>query len=232
MTMPRWLLQIFTVMMLLMQTCTTKPAIADVYLDLAGGFTQFIPTWQDGDFHQDGLPHRYDSQAFAWRAGIGYRLNERWSVQAHYLNFGTTRVFVEFVDDRDYDPKVHQCLRNCQRTGQLTASDAVQGGEVSVSHHWPFDAWAPFVRLGGALLFHRFSIENYNGTFAQKHYGRIPTALIGGGVCYKVLCAETTYYAGFGSPNGGCVAQSEESGCGYPISKQLIMSLISLRIPL
>lgn len=230
--MTQWLMQVLTVMVMLMQTCTSTPVMAGMYIDIAGGFTQFIPTWQDGDFHQDGLPHQYDSQAAAWRAGLGYRFNERWSVQAHYLNFGTTRVFAEFVNDRDYDPKAHQCLRKCNETGQLTASDAVQGFDVSASHHWQVGEMSPFLRVGGALLFHRFSIENYNGTFAQKHYGRIPATLIGGGVCYKVLCAETTFYAGIGGPNSGCVAPSDQSSCGYPISKQLIMSLISLKIPL
>src|SRR3990167_345575 len=66
--------------------CTARPAHAELSLDLAGGATQFQITAADGDYLQRGLPHTLDQTSFAYRVGLCWALNERWSSCGAYLN--------------------------------------------------------------------------------------------------------------------------------------------------
>lgn len=230
MTYPRAVLIAWTLALLLALSLAYSIVHAEtgLYLDLAGGISHFTPTLQDGDWCQQGIFCRFDQQAVAWRAGAGYRFSDRWSVEAHYLNLGTTRVFSTFVDDPDYSLKLKRCVSNCSATGNLTASSAYQGFDVAAVYTWhPTDTLAPFIKFGGAYLFQRFTVENYNQSFAQKHYGRIPAGLIGAGLSYKWAYIEADYYHGFGGANS--FAGHEQ---GYPISKQIAVGWFGVRVPL
>lgn len=218
------------ILIVLAAECAPTPAHADtgLYLDLAGGLSHFTPTLQDGDWHQQGLPHKFDKQAFAFRVGAGYRFSDRWAIEAHYLNLGTTRVFSTFVNDPDYNLKTKSCIANCTATGNLTASSAYQGVDLAAVHTWRTKSGVdPFIKFGAAYLLQRFTIENYNQSFTQKHYGRIPAGLIGGGLSYKWAYVEADYYHGIGGPNS-FAGQPQ----GYPISKQILVVWAGIQVPL
>ena len=225
--MTRWFMQVLTVIVLLMQTSTTTPVWAGIYVDLAGGFTQFTCTICEGDndgtWRQAGLPNGIRRTSPAFRAGLGYRW-EQWSIQAHYLNAGQVKIHQYYTtDDASYDKVAHKCLANCATpNSRFETSDSYQGGELSLSKHFRIGPVQPFLRAGGAVLFHALQV-NFGATHLTMH-GTIPMVLVGGGLCYHWLCGETTYYKGSG---GGT-----EWSAGLPISKEMVVSLVSLKIPL
>jgi len=191
------------------------------------GAAHFLRTIPDGTWIQEGLPHTTDLTSLAWRTGAGYRLNESWSVQAHYLNFGTAAINTLAVRDEQYNPHAHRCHTACDEARPFHSHDLMEGVEVSISRHWALGPVNPFLRAGGALLYHRLTVQwsDINHPSAQQTmHGWIPTALVGGGVCAGWLCAETTYYRGFG---GG-----EDWSAGLPIAKQSVMTLLSVNVPL
>jgi len=207
--------------------CTVQPVHAEFYVDVAGGITTFIPTIEDGTWWQQGLPHKFDTTAFAWRAGVGYRFNARWSVQANYVNLGTVRINAAVVPDGAYDNVAHKCLQFCDQPLPTKTSDAMQGFEVSATRTWQVGPVSPFLRGGAALMFHRLTLtsEDQDSPNQLKYYGRIPMVLVGGGLCWKQICLDETYYHGLGGQN--CLTP-----CGLPVAKEALVSLISFKIPL
>ena len=226
--MTEWLAGFFTGLLLcFVATCTTKPAMAEtgLYLDLAGGATQFMVTAQDGDYRQEGLPHTFDLTSAAYRVGLGWTFNEQWSIQAAYINLGTLKQSAVFVSDEHYDRHTTHCLNGCPNQAHHTITDAYQGGELTVTRTFAFDSFDLFLKGGGALLLHRFTIHRlYDGTFLE-HYGRFPATVVGAGGCYGAVCLETTYYHGIGGSN--CLTP-----CGWPLSKEMFVSLLSVKLPI
>jgi hypothetical protein len=195
----------------------------EFYLDAGGGLTQFRRTIEDGTWIQDGLPHNTQTRTFGWRTGAGYRISPEWSVQAHYINLGTVAIDAQTTaSEADYDRVAHRCTQNCSPTFGFHTHDLMEGGELSVSRHFSIGPVAPFVRVGGAALYHRLT-ASFGGTTLTMH-GWIPTALVGGGLCYGWVCADTTYYRGMGGPT--------DWSQGLPIAKQAFVSLINLTVPL
>ena len=207
--------------------CTARPAHAELSLDLAGGATQFQITAADGDYLQRGLPHTLDQTSFAYRVGLCWALNERWSSCGAYLNLGTINQSAQFVADKDYDTKAHQCISNCGTAAPYRMTDKYQGGELTVTRTFQWDDAALFLKGGGALLFHQFRIARYDGSQAHENDGKFPAAVLGGGACYQWACAEVNYYHGFGGSNG-FLGQDQ----GWPLSKEMLVSLLSVKIPI
>jgi len=190
------------------------------------GATAFIPTVYDGTWYQQIFPHKFDTWAPAWKAGAGYRFNERWSVQAAYVALGSSGVTAEFVLDEDYDQINHVCLKNCSNRRTLIASDAMRAYELTVTRTWRWGPLAPFIRAGPALMTHRLTVNLVNSrSKAQQLYGRIPTAVVGGGLCYEWLCAEATYYHGLGGMD--CLTH-----CEWPIAKRAVVPMLTVNVPL
>lgn len=207
--------------------CGTGHA-GEFYLSGSMGVTSFIRTVDDGTWIQRGLTHNFHSQNVGWRTGAGYRINPAWSVQAHYINLGTVRIETMAVGDESYDPKANRCLSHCDKAIPFHTHDLMEGAEISVSRHWQVGPIDPFLRAGGAAIYHRLTAQYGNvsmvGYDGKAFNGWIPTALVGGGLCYRWVCGETTYYYGFG---GGT-----DWSAGLPISKQSVQTLLTVNIPL
>lgn len=191
------------------------------------GVTSFIRTIDDGTWIQEGLEHNFHSQNIGWRAGAGYRFNPAWSVQVHYVNLGTVRLETMAVSDEQYDQQAHRCLSKCETAIPFHTHDLMEGVEVSASRHWQIGPLEPFLRAGGAALYHRLTAQ-VNGRTLYGQEGRafngwIPTALVGGGLCMGWVCGETTYYHGFG---GGT-----NWSAGLPISTQAVQTLLTVNVP-
>ena len=209
----------------LLVLCLLSSSVAhagELYFDAAVGATLFQRTIEDGTWIQDALPHRTDFTSLAWRVGLGYRFTERWSVQANALRMGTVTSTARVVNDRDYDSIAHACLANCSTAFPFTTIDTMHGGELSLTRTWLLGPVAPFLRGGGALLWHHLR-AHWLGTAGEMH-GWIPMGLVGGGLCYGWACVESTYYHGIGGMN--CLTP-----CGLPIAKEAVVSLVSLKIP-
>ena len=207
--------------------CSPKEAHAGAYLDVAGGLTQFLITTPDGDYRQRGLPSTWDTRSLAYRVGLGWSFNERWSIQGGYVNFGTINQTAKFVGDEDYNPKGSQCVKNCAGAPTYRITDAYHGGELTVTRTFPFENYSLFVKGGGAYLMHRFTINREDGTGqSNQHYGQFPATIIGTGGCVKMVCLEVDYYHGLGGSNG-FMGQDQ----GWPLSKEFLVSFLSIKLP-
>ena len=229
-----WILAAIIVLgLLLTMECTAKPAHAEtgLYIDLAGGVSNFFVTATDGDYRQDGVgPRSFKLTDVAYRALLGYRINDRWSVQGGYINFGKLKQDARFVDDAHYDPHASQCLANCAGTGPYKMTDYYRGWEASVTRTFPFESVAPFLRLGAARIKHAFSITRLDVASFHQNEGVFYSVLMGAGLCSQTtlqVCAEATYYHGVGGSNGFMGNQE-----GWPLSKEMLVSLVSLKVNL
>lgn len=210
--------------------CTPRPAHAGVYLDAAGGFSQFLVTATDGDYLQRGLPHSLDTKSLAYRVGLGYAFNDRWAVRASYLNLGTINQSAKFVADADYNPKVSQCISNCANAAPYRMTDNYRGVELIATRSFRLsEAWNLNLSAGGAYLDHRFTIDKQAGTNNESHRnrGQFVATVLGGGTCYGWLCGEASYYHGLGGSNG--FAGQDQ---GWPLSKEIVVVWASVKIPI
>lgn len=206
--------------------CQPQSAHAGAYLDVAGGYTKFLLTAPDGDYVQKDLPHSLDLSSMAYKVGLGWRFNERWSIQGSYVNFGTLKQDAKFVDDRDYDPKAGKCLANCAAAIPNKMTDAYHGGELTITRTFHVNEdWSVGLKAGGALLMHRFTIMRMDTGTTHENYGRFPATIAGVQAGYKWAYIEMDYYHGIGPAN--CF-----NGCGWPLSKEMLMTWFGVKIPL
>jgi hypothetical protein len=186
----------------------------EVFLDGAIGPAFHTRTTPDGVWWQQPFPHSFDLRDVAWKAGLGLRFNEHWSVTGSYVSLGETSARTEAVSDENYDhgdrkdPRVN-----------LSATDRLAGPQLVTSYRWTQWPVQPFLSGGVALLHHYGSatVREYPGPSFNFH-GDIPMFVAGGGLCYAWLCGEVTYYRGVHAPN-------------YPISTEAIVPWIGLKIP-
>lgn len=127
-----------------------------------------------------------------------------------------------------YDPKAHRCLSNCDSAAPFHTHDLMEGAELSISRHFQVGPIEPFVRVGGAAVYHRLTAQfggiTLLGQDGKAFNGWIPTILAGGGICYSWVCGETTYYYGLGGPT--------DWSAGLPISKQSVQTLLTVNVPI
>ena len=210
-------------------SCEVRQAQAEAYLDLAGGLTNFLVTSADGDYRQGSLPHTFDTKSAAYKVELGWKFNERWSIQGGYLNLGTLKQSAIFVSDENYNPKTGACINGCPGRSNYRITDAYHGGELTVTRTFHLDdAWAWHLKVGGAYLMHRFTLHQENGshTFIQ-HYGQFPAVVAGVGASYKWAYIEADYYHGLGGSNG-FMGQSYN----WPQATEMIVTWFGFKLPL
>lgn len=210
------------------------PALAGaLYVEGGVGAAFFRPTVDDGTWRQDGVqPPNFKLADQAWTLGLGYRVNARWSIQAHYFDWGEAGVKSRFVSDEYYDPVNHRCLANCQGT-YTEVVDRMRGVDLTASRYWSVnDAVDVYLKGGGAVATHELKWGNGQTMGPVFFKGTIPMLVVGGGVCAGPLCFDTTLYQGTFSMNGGCLGGSKEYDCGYPLSKRVITTLVLFKLPL
>ena len=214
----------------LVSECAPREAHAGAYLDMAGGGVHALITAAPGDYTQSNLPHSFDTNSLAYKVGAGWRFNDRWSIGAAYVNFGTTvKQSAIFVPDENWNPKGGHCLNGCTRRNNYRMTDAYHGGELTVTRTFTlFEDWAWHLKAGGAYLMHRFTlnVEDGNGQSIQ-HYGRYPATVAGVGASYKWAYLEADYYHGLGGSNGFMGHDQ-----GWPLSKEMIVTWFGVKIPL
>ena len=213
----------------LVSECAPREAHAEAYLDVAGGLTQFLITAPDGDYLQRSLPHTLDTRSPAYKVGLGWRFNERWSVQGGYVNMGQITQSAIFVGDENYNAKTSQCTNGCPGRKNYRMTDAYHGGELTVTRTFKLnDSWAWHLKGGGAYLMHRFTMNTEDGSGASlQHYGQFPAVIAGAGASWKALYVSMDYYHGLGGSNG-FMGQDQ----GWPLSKEMLVMWFGVKIPL
>ena len=213
---------------LLLGLIVTCQAHAEAYLDVSAGATNYFVTSADGDYRQGSLPHTFDTKSAAYRVELGWRFNERWAIQAGYLNLGTLKQSAIFVPDENYDPKTAACLNGCTRQSNYRITDAYHGGELTLTRSFGFDDWSLFLKAGGAYLMHRFTLNVEDGSGASiQHYGQFPATVAGAGVSYKWAYIEADYYHGIGGSNGFMGSDQ-----GWPLSKEMLVLWFGFKLPI
>jgi hypothetical protein len=138
-----------------------------------------------------------------------------------YLDLGTAKIRQFYtVDDIQYDPHAHHCLAPCTNAGFFNTNDSVRGVDLSVTRQFRWGEVEPSVRVGGAVFHHTLEARSAGTQLNMR--GAIPTSLLGGGVSYRWIFVDATYYRGFG---GGT-----EWSAGLPISKEFLVFLGGVRM--
>ena len=192
---------------------STQAQALEPFIEVGAGASIFRPVRDDGVYYQQPLPHHFTTTDFGFRAGIGLQLNPLWSITASYIHFGMAKVSATVTLDQNYVATNKCTMGPCQPTNTENTWDRIQGEELVVSRKLMEGDFYPFVKLGGAYMTHH--VTTYSYTYAPSHN---LAAVAGGGVCYKLLCAEATYYKGI-------------SGNGSPVAKDVLMPMLSFKIP-
>ena len=211
------------VLVILAAECQPTPAHAGEWTVTAGlGATHFLPTAVDGVWHQEAFGNGYTLDHFAFKFGAAYHVTPTFELGAGFVNFGTVTAENQVVDDANYDPHRHVCTQNCQFVHHEKVTDSMKAVELTGTYTIPFDHWRIRLTGGGALMFHRLTQVNLEGSGgpAQQLYGRIPAIVLGVGACHWKVCLESTFYSGIGGPD--CLSR-----CGYPISTQLVTNMLT-----
>lgn len=206
----------FFVALLVLGLCRYVQA-AEVYVEGGAGLTQFLRTADDGVWRQEGLGSKTDWQDMAFRAGIGLKLNESWSIGTNYIRLGTVKIASQFVADEDYDAIRHVCKHHCAEAPSGHVWGTVQGGELIGTYHPQLWAVSPIVRAGLAVFDHTVRWQVGENPTVHQYRGVIVAGVVGAGACYQQwLCVDTSYYRGFADSY-------------YPVSSGAVVSMLSLK---
>jgi len=177
----------------------------------------------DGTWYQQPFPHSFTTTAVAWRAGVGARMFQDWTVEAVYVSLGAAEAKAKFVWDHNYDAVAHRCLAECEQLHRLHNVDHYHGVEVTFGRRFVIQGpVVPFLRLGGAMLWHRgvvWGLSVDGADIGLISSGTMPSFVVAGGACYRWLCAETAFYQAVGHS-------------GNPISTQILVPMLSVRVPI
>ena len=215
--------------------CSPKEAHADsgIFFDMSLGLSRFVQTTPDGDYFQKDLPHTLDLSSTAYRFLLGYRINERWSVQGGRVHLGHIKQSAVFVPDENYDAKAGKCINGCTGQANYKITDAVHGFEASVTRTFRWDEWGLDLKGGAAYLAHRFTINRLDGNLTVgEHYGQFPATVAGIGASYKLTShleaySEVDYYHGLGGSNGFLGSDQ-----GWPLSKEIAVAWFGVKVGL
>ena len=200
----------------------SEPCYAGVYLEGGVGIAYLQRTVYDGTWYQQQFPHSFDLKEHAWRVVLGYNITPQWAIQAGVVSLGAAKVTAEYVADEDYDQIKHVCTANCNTRQTLIASDSLRVYEVTIKRMFQYGDWTPYLRAGPALMTHRLTVNVQNSpAAAYQTYGRIPTVVAAGGLCYGMICGEVAYYRGLGGMD--CLTP-----CRWPIAKEAILPSVSI----
>ena len=203
MTYPRAVIASWTLALLLACALAYDMAHAgSLSLDVKGGIAFPIRTTPDGTYWQQALPHDTKLLTGAYGVGLSYQVNPSWSIQAHYLDLGKSKIKGRANSDENYDFRHHRCTQNCSWSYGFKATDALQGGDLTATYTWPGEGMRPFVKGGFALLYHRAIFRNEWGD-EDRLNGWLPELELGAGLAYKWAYIELDYFQGmnFGGQN-------------------------------
>jgi hypothetical protein len=217
-------------MVLMVLMCISPVAASDLSIEIGAGATLFQPTTADGTWWQAPFKHSFSTKDLALRGGLTYTLSDEWSLNGSYTRLGKVTADAFAVGDQDYDAKNHRCLAHCLYPVHFAVRDVMQGPEFTVRRSFPGWDLVPYIKAGGAVMFHEITLPLVNtldGGDVRLHYaGTVPMVVIGGGTCYKIACIDLSYYYGIGSVGVLGIRDS-----GYPISTRAFVPMFSLRIP-
>lgn len=195
----------------------------DTFIEGGLGASFFQRTTPDGTWVQEGMGfHKFHNQDIAFRAGVGLKLNEAWSLGLNYINLGTVKVETWMVMDADYDIPTKACTANCTPKQYGRAMDRLDGGELVATYTYKKWLVEPYVGMGGALMRHSFSWNTETPGQGFTNYTQRGIVLMGVGrvgACVKWLCADLSYYKGLGST-------------WYPISDDVLVPMMVVKVPL
>lgn len=209
-----WHITIYTflIALIVLVLCRTTQA-AEVYVEGGAGMTQFTRTQDDGVWIQERLPHAWDWQDVAFRAGLGVKLNESWSVGTNYLRWGTVKLENVWQGDETYNSR---CGLACGGS-HGHAWGTVQGGELIGTYHPQLWAVSPLLRAGVAVLDHTIRWQMDGNQTVHQYRGVIVAGVLGAGACYQTwACVDLSYYRGFADSY-------------YPLSNAAIISMATLK---
>lgn len=204
----------FAVLLILL--CALPASAEDgLYVYGLAGQSRFGLTTPDGTWRQEGLGYHATRQAVAWGAGLGYG----WShvaIEAGYLDFGKPASGGYAVSDADYYPSTKSYNHQAQAV-YFTAKDTMQAGQVKAKFFTDFYGFTPFITGGLWGGPHQVDVA-INAQHIAFH-GFLIGVSGGGGLCYKYVCGQVDYYKGI-------------SQTGYPISTEIVMPSVQVKIPL
>lgn len=190
------------------------------------GSVLFKPTTPDGTWYQQAFPHEFDNLSLGYKAGAHVNVNG-WLIGANYVSLGTAGVKALATEsDHDYDLATHTCTANCDTPNSFDVTTKAKGWETYVGYKWDYPL-APFLTVGLARFNQStkavVTAHNESDPFitinTEGHYWAIRS---GAGLCYKWVCADTTYYKGV----------TGQDGARFPIAQDAFLSTLTLSIPL
>lgn len=196
----------------------------DLYAIGGAGGSFFKATTQDGTWRQDGMGSTsMGLTSVTGKVGLGVIVSPEWAVEFAYSYLGSNSSRGQAVHDEEYDPINKRCAKaSCPTPSQFGAKDTVQVIELAVLRK--FELWGlhPFLKAGVFMGVHDLKYwvqDSTNLDIGHGQYsGYIPGLLVGGGTCYGWVCGEATYYNGLGST-------------GYPIARNVIVPMLTVKIP-
>jgi len=221
--------------MVLVMNCSLSAYAGQVSLvgGLGGAF--FQNTVDDGTWRQDKV-QTPNTRLFdrAWKVGLEYRINPRWSVQSHYFDWGENVTKSLFASDDDYyGGRCHSGPGPSCPASYNRVVDRMKGVDVTVSRYWKVnEVMELYLTGGGAMTFHELKWAGGDGVYGPtRFYGNIPMLVVGGGLCYNTMfCWDTNFYMGTLSMNSGCIGGGQTE-CGYPLAKQVVETAALVKIP-
>lgn len=204
---------------------TLVPSFAyalEPYVYGAIGASLMNATEHDGTWLQKAFPYQTNTTDLAYKGGLGFRSDTDWFLEAGYVNLGTARINSYDVSDADYDAVAHTCLHHCGNPSRLAMQDSFRGAEFVVGKGIRVDDVLIYAKVGGAYLWHTISgtvtSDGRMFTFPPLT-GGVPSIVAGGGVCYKWVCGDVSYYRGIGETQN-------------PFTKEFIVPTAYLKVPL
>lgn len=197
------------IVVLFILLCSTPSFAMEFFIEGGIGQAQFQRTTPDGIWWQQPFNHSFNLTSLAYKTGGGIQLDEHWSIVGSYVSMGTIKAVFDYISDDDY---ASHNLGVPQRHGAVY--DTYKGLQVLVAYQWTNYHVQPKLFGGMAYMSHKILTKEGNNLFE----GDIPMLVIGSGVCYTWVCGEVTYYRGVSAPM-------------YPISTQVIVPMVTIKIP-
>ncbi|MDE2099266.1 MAG: outer membrane beta-barrel protein, partial [Patescibacteria group bacterium] len=196
------------------------PAQAEDGLYLYGtiGQSRFNQAGTDGNWRQEAVGVRKRIEDLAWSAGLGYRFNPYFAVEAGYLDFGVMQSGGGVVDDRAYHPSNHTYDHRWP-VAQFDAQDALQAGTLKGKVSYPLGPLSPFLTAGVWGGPHQLTWINSNRPhYVESFHGMLIGVSAGGGLCYGWVCGQVEYYRSM-------------SQSGFPMTSAIVMPSVTLNVP-
>jgi hypothetical protein len=187
---------------------------AGLFVQAGIGESIAIPKNTDGTWFDEDRPHQFHTNSVAFRFGAGWQFNERWSVEASYINLGKNGVDSLAVSDDCFS---RQCTD--ETPSKFHVVDKVHGFELAGVYTFQTQPVQPYLRAGGFLARHNLHVDVTPPVGAAQHVdfsGRITGIVLGAGIKWKWLFTEINYYHGAG-------------GSAAPVSRSFIVPTVGGR---